>query len=81
MEVDDDGRVEAAGKSPSKDSCKVPVSPATVPNLMTTQARTSDMTNALQTMAQKMDITQVTVINKEALICQQILQAEQDAAR
>ncbi|GIY69149.1 hypothetical protein CDAR_376121 [Caerostris darwini] len=80
MEVDDDGRVEAAGKSPSKDSCKVPVSPATVPSLMTTQARTSDMTNVLQTMAQKMNIKQVPVINKEALICQQLLQAEQEAA-
>ncbi|GIY65897.1 hypothetical protein CDAR_435601, partial [Caerostris darwini] len=38
------------------------------------------MTNVLTNMAQNMDLTQVPVINNEGLYCQQILQAEKDAA-
>ncbi|GIX94351.1 hypothetical protein CDAR_561831 [Caerostris darwini] len=80
MDVDEEGCVNAAGKSPSKDTCTVPVSPVIVANTMTNTVSNLNMANVLTNMAATMDLTQAPVINNEALYCQQIIQAEKDAA-
>ncbi|GIY97641.1 hypothetical protein CEXT_209022 [Caerostris extrusa] len=69
MEVDDDGCVHAAGKSPPKGSCVVPATPGNVTNLTTT----SDMNMDLA-------LTTAPPIINEAQHCQQLLQAEKEAA-
>ncbi|GIY83405.1 hypothetical protein CEXT_611491 [Caerostris extrusa] len=70
MEVDDDGCVHAAGKSPPKGSCVVPATPGNVTNLTTT----SDMNMDLS-------LTTAPPIINEAQHCQQLLQAEKEAAQ
>ncbi|GIY45597.1 hypothetical protein CDAR_584951, partial [Caerostris darwini] len=68
MEVDDDGRVEAAGKSPHQGSCQVPATQGGATS-MTTTDMTSDLTMA----------TDSPIIN-DAQRCQQLLRAEKDVA-
>ncbi|GIX82052.1 hypothetical protein CEXT_100351 [Caerostris extrusa] len=68
-EVDEDGCVDAAGKRPHKGSYEVPVTPVNVSMMMTTTAMNKDLT-----------LTTVPAITNEALHCQQLLQAEKDAA-
>ncbi|GIX72130.1 hypothetical protein CEXT_99951 [Caerostris extrusa] len=69
MEVDDDGCVDAAGKSPHKGSRQVPVTPGSVTTTMTT----TEMQKGLKSAT-------APPITTEAQHCQQLLQAEKEAA-
>ncbi|GIY63086.1 hypothetical protein CDAR_492171 [Caerostris darwini] len=70
MEVDDDGCVEAAGKSPHKGSCQVPVTQGSVTAMMTT---TTDMHKDSK-------LTTASPITNDVQHCQQLLLAEKEAA-
>ncbi|GIX83947.1 hypothetical protein CEXT_432711 [Caerostris extrusa] len=69
MEVDDDGCVDAAGKSRHKGSCQVPATPGSVTAMMMTTEMHKDL-----------KLTTASPITNEAQHCQQLLQAEKEAA-
>ncbi|GIY49386.1 hypothetical protein CDAR_600711 [Caerostris darwini] len=69
MEVDDDGRVEAAGNSPHQGSCQVLANQGGDTTAMTTKDMNTDLNLT----------TEIPIVN-DAQRCQQLLQAEKEAA-